>query len=300
MKPTITNAFTVATTSGSSARAAGSHSNAPGRGGKRARGQRRDASGESAMPNARAVSVMLVPMQADLREAEFGFSLELSPIQAVDAVNALIGVCPPCAQFLVSMEQTAWRDRDAGARLAAIMGWLGLEAIEILTPDQAVLDARTLQSLAAITQPLRLLIVAVDGAIESRDATACNRAIEAGRSPLVMEIRAVAALEVLGDRSAVLHARQRETALSLVAQNFRHYLSAIMDKPVGSFAAPETGQIDGLLSETGALTVRPRETVVQGSSIDVGVNTSLERFNQPAGQSLVYDRPSNSWHSDGA
>jgi hypothetical protein len=46
------------------------------------------------------------------------------------------------------------------------------------------------------------------------------------------------------------------------------------------------------------LTVRPIETQIFSTSIDVGVNTSRERFDAPARRSLIYDRPSDSWHDE--
>jgi hypothetical protein len=49
---------------------------------------------------------------------------------------------------------------------------------------------------------------------------------------------------------------------------------------------------------SGAITVRPVETSVQATSIDIGVNTSTERFSQPATVSLIFDRPSNTWHTE--
>lgn len=287
MKPTISNAFTSGAAAGSIAPA------------KRKASRMGESSG---YPGDRRSSgdlgVVLAPMQADLRAAEFGFSLELSPILAVDAVHALLRACPPSTQFAVSVEQSAWRDGNVEARLASIATRLGIDAIEVISPDQLVLNAEALSALVGVSMPTRLLVVAVDGPIEPTDAKAMSAAIDAGRSPLTAEVRALAALEVLGDRSVVLHARERMIPLHLVAENFRHYLAAILDKPVETFAAPEIGQIDLVLSTSGALTVRPIETQVSPGSIDIGVNTTLERFNQPANMAMIFDRPSNSWHAE--
>lgn len=290
MKPTLSNAFTVGSaTSGPLASGPASH---------HGRGEDRRMHGNGVEDESSLFGLMLAPMQADLREAEFGFSLELNPIQAIDAVNALLSVCGPGVQFLTSMEQSSWRDGKTPAKLAIMLQRLGIVPLEICSNDQVVLDSDGLQSLAAIAQPLRLLVLAVEGPIERPDVAATNQAIEAGRSPLIAELRAVAALEVLGDRSLVLHTREREVAVNIVAQNFRHYLAALRDKPAESFAAPELNQVDALLHVSGAITVRPIETTVQGASIDVGVNTSLDRFSRPANLSLIYDVPTNSWHAE--
>jgi hypothetical protein len=141
-------------------------------------------------------------------------------------------------------------------------------------------------------------VVAIDGPIESRDAQVVNKCIDAGKSPLLCELRATAALEVLGDRNVVLHSRSRDQALAMVAENFRHYLAARMERPLSNFSAPQTWHIERLLDESGMLTVRPIETQIFSTSIDVGVNTSRERFGAPAKRSLIYDRPSDSWHDE--
>ena len=289
MKPTITNAFTVSPTATS-----GSNPSKPA-----SRNRMRGPDADSKMPrHSNPAAVILSPMQADLREADFGFSLELSPIQAIDAVHALLRACPSSAQFLVSVEQSAWRDGNADASLAVIAERLGITPTEVFSDDQLALSAESLAALVAIAQPHRLLVIAIDGPVEEGDAQAINRAIDGSRSPLAAELRALAALEVLGDRSVVLHARDRSLTQHVVAQNFRHYLAAVLDKPAESFVAPEINQMELLLSVSGAITVRPIETSVQAGSIDIGVNTSPERFAKPANLSLIYDRPSNSWHAE--
>lgn len=295
MKPTITNAFTVGTDS--AAVRPSKPASKPGKS-NRMRGDAPGSAQGSDKNESNPFGVILAPMQADLREASFGFSLELSPIQAVDAVHALHRACPPSVQFLVSVEQSAWRDGNTDAKLAAIADRVGIEPLEVISPDQIVLDAASLQALIAMTQPLRMLVTAIDGPIETGDALAINKAIDGGRSPLSADLRALAALEVLGDSSLVLHTPVREIALHVVAENFRHYLAAILDKPAESFIAPELSQIEFLMQVSGAMTVRPIETQVQSESIDIGVNTSAERFTQPANLSIVYDRPSNSWHAE--
>jgi hypothetical protein len=308
MKPTITNAFTVgslrrentlaAGDAGSPSASAGFPPTAsPRPRGARVRGgtptnQNQARGGSEGHP----LAAMVAPMQADLRESDFGFSLELNPIQAIDAVNALVAACPEDTRFLVSMEQSVWSDGGSDASLSVIANRLGMTPLDTVNGDQLVLDADTLHTLTAITQPTRLLVVAVGGPIDPADAQAINRAIERARSPLLAELRALAALEVLGDRSVVLHARQREIPLMLVAENFRQYLAAVLDRPASNLAAPEIGVVEQLLAISGAITARPIETEVLTTSVDVGVNTSSERFTQPANLSLIYDRPSNTWH----
>lgn len=293
MKPTITNAFTLKNADASG----GVPPTANGR--NRMRGDDADQSNEAGRTsNRRPRGSLLSPMQADLRAAEFGFSLELSPIQAIDAVHGLLRSSPASAQFLVGVEQSAWRDGHTDASLARIAERLGIAPMEVFADDQVVLSADALSALVAIAQPNRVLVIAVDGPIEVNDAQAMDRAINSSRSPLDAEVRAFAALEVLGDRSVVLHSRSSMVAHGLVADNFRHYLAAIVDRPAEIFSAPDHRQVEALLAVSGAMTVRPIETSMDAGTIDVGVNTALERFTRPANASLIYDRLSDTWHMD--
>lgn len=248
----------------------------------------------------KSLASSLTPMQVDLREAGFGWSLELTPITAVDALQGLkfSAADPSSLRFMISMEQSAWRDGENDMPISEIALRLAIPYIEKLGPDELVMDELSLRQLVSLCQPTRLLVAVVEGPIDARDAEAMNKAVDAGRSPLLAELRAIAALEVLGDRAVVLHSRERELALGLVAENFRHYLAALSGRPMSKFDAPEGWQVDRLLSLTGMLTVRPIETQVFSTSIDIGINTSKERFTQPADRSLIYDIPSNSWHDE--
>jgi hypothetical protein len=245
------------------------------------------------------LAAALAAMQVDLRETDFGWSLDLTPMQAIDALQAMDFVNTHAElQFLVSMEQSAWRDGQRELSIAEITKRLAIPVIHRVNDDQLVLDEISLRQLVSLCQPSRLVVVAVEGAIDDRDAVAMSKAIEAGSSPLLAELRAIAALEVLGDRSIVLHGRDKSLAFGLIADNFRHYLGALNSVPAARFEAPQPWQIERLISLTGMLTIRPIETQQFSTSIDVGINTSKERFTKPADRSLIYDIPSNTWHDE--
>lgn len=293
MKPTISNAFT----DGPSATVET---------GKSPIASAESSSGAVQLPGTassnprKSLAASLASMQADLRETEFGWSLELSPITAIDAIEAMHlgseGKAEPMC--LVTMDQSAWRQGDSNMAIADIARRLAIPIIETIDSDQLVLDALSLRQLVSLCQPTRLLVTFVEGPIDPRDASAMNTAVEAERSPLTAELRATMALEVMGDRSVVLHCRDKGIALGMVAENFRHYLAALRNRPARVFTAPETWQLDRLFDATGLLTVRPIETQCFSTSIDVGINTARERFGQPANRSLIYDIPSNTWHDE--
>jgi len=295
MKPTVSNAFNDGSSesSGSSARPADSWGRPNPQDSQpysSPRGPRRN-------PR-KSLAASLAPMQVDLRETSFGWPLDLSPIQAIDVLQALKLGDDTSIHFLVNMEQSAWRDGDRELTIAEIAQRVAIQPIATLSPDQLVLDQTSLLQLVSLCQPSRLVVVAVEGEIDARDAQAIEGAIAANRSPLLAEIRAVAAVEVLGDRSVVVHSRSKSLPLKLVADNFRHYLAALTNTPAAHFEAPEPWHIERLLSLNGMLTVRPIETQQFSTSIDVGVNTAKERFSKPADHSLIYDIPSNTWHDE--
>lgn len=295
MKPTISNAFNEFTVNPDPSNP---DSSAAASAGGSAWNLRKPAPGQ---PNPRkSLAASLASMQADLRETDFGWSLELSPMRAVDALIALNPQSHPRAALrcLVSMEQSAWSNAGGDSPAAEIAERLSIPVIERFGPNLLVLDEPSMRQLIGLCQPTRLLVVLVEGDVDQRDAAAMNRALDAGASPLTVEIRAIAAVEILGDRSVVLHTRTKDQALEVVAQNFRHYLAALRDRAATRFAAPETWQIERLIDETGALTVRPIETQVFSTSIDVGINTARERFTQPANRSLIYDVHSDTWHGE--
>ncbi len=247
-----------------------------------------------------SLAASLAAMQVDLRETDFGWSLDLSPMLAIDALQGLKLSAPDGSSllYLVSMEQSTWRDGEAEMPISEIVERLAITVAQCISSDQLVMDEASLHQLVSLCQPSRLVAVAVEGTIDERDAKAMTKAIDAGQSPLVAELRAIAAIEVLGDRAVVLHSREKQVALTLVADNFRHYLAALSHTVASKFDAPEYWQIERLLSLTGMLTVRPIETQRFSTSIDVGINTNKERFTQPADRSLIYDVPSNTWHDE--
>jgi hypothetical protein len=252
----------------------------------------------------KSLASSLSRMQADLRETPFGWSLELSPMFAADAFTALCDegdeITPATAgqSLLVQVEQSEWQDSQGNCSIESIADRLAIPAIERFSEDQLLLDELSLRQLVNTCRPTRLLVVRVNGSLEARDVAAINRALEAGQSPLTAELCAEMALEVTNDRSVVLHVRDKNMALRVVAENFRHYLAAVRGRAVSEFAAPEVWQIERVLSLSGSLTIRPIETEVLSTSIDVGINTAANRASRPADRSLIYDIPSNSWHDE--
>ena len=59
---------------------------------------------------------------------------------------------------------------------------------------------------------------------------------------------------------------------------------------------PDLGVMDSLLHKTGTISIKPIDTEVFASFIDVGISTACPT--DPADSSVIYDIHSDSWHCD--
>lgn len=265
----------------------------------------------------KGLAASLSPMQAVLKETHYGWSLQLSPIRAFDALRVWTrmaadatssdGEEPVSVLFDVAFaprDRHGSRDRLpalAGGSLGELADRLGIATIsrfEHVLGDQLVMFEAAQRELIGTIGTSRVRSVLVAGPVEQSDGKAMMQAIEAGRSPLEVEFRAIAALEVQRDRVATLHVRDKDYAAMMVAENFRHYLAALRSRPASEFATPEPSQLRRLLEVSGSITVRPIETDVFSTSIDVGISTATDGRRTPADKSLIYDVPSNTWHDE--
>lgn len=263
-------------------------------------------------------SPALSSMTAMLCETDFGWSLKLSPMRAFDALRIWSGLAnseAACsllhdvtlAEVKVGRHRAASRlphESTASKTVVELAEHLGIPYIEQFGGHRIVLDDLSLRELVGMTNIRKMKCVLVDGPIEPRDADAIARAAERGQNPLAVEFRAIAAMTVDDDRHITLETRTRQQSVQLVAENFRHYLGAVSDRPFDEFGSPEPWQVERLLEVSGSLTVRPIETDVFSTSIDVGISTAApdhpdgEPESGPADQSLVYDLPSRTWHDE--
>jgi hypothetical protein len=248
----------------------------------------------------RAPGSALASMRVTLDPSLNGFLLQMRPMLATDALAALRiadAVLPElepggCQNLVLEAIPT----EDAVPSLAAFMRRQVAPGAEP-EPGRLCVDDETLGHLLALVPLRRLRLARVEGEVEARDAAAMAAAAAAGRSPLSAEMRAVAALEVCGDDAVTAELRSRDQALIMVAENLRHYLAALCDRPAQGFEAPPAALMHELLQRRG-LTIRPIETQVYSTFIDIGVCLGAEEPSKPADRSLIYDLPSRSWHGD--
>ena len=239
----------------------------------------------------------IASMYAALSETEFGWSLQLEPMRAIDALKPWARLATSHDAFtLLCGEPT--HSGDGAGTLAALAARLDVPVMEQFDPQYLVVDELALRDLLVLSSMNDLLAVLIAGPIEAADARAIAAASAAGRSALRAQLRAVAALKVGGVRTVGLVTRQRDQAALFVAENFRHYLAALRDCPASEIAPPEPELIHRLLDRTGRLTVRPIETSAFSTWLDVGVSTASNGEVRPADASLVYDIPGDSWHGE--
>jgi len=256
-------------------------------------------------------------MTAMLSETDYGWSLTLSPMRAFDALRiwpALTSAPDACSLLYdVKLAEVSAgsgrasrlsRSGCAGKSIAELADHLGITVTERFSDDILVLDELALRELVGMTNTQHVKCALVEGPIERRDAEAIVRASACGSTPLASEFRAAAAITVDADRSVTLDTRTRQQAVRLISENFRHYLAAIRDRPFDEFNSPECWQLDRLLGVSGSLTVRPIETDVYSTSVDVGISTAAlgggtgASEPEPADTSLIYDLPSQTWHDE--
>lgn len=163
----------------------------------------------------------------------------------------------------------------------------------LLVSDQAVHELITLGGVTDV------VAVRIDGPVEESDATAIFDALAAGQSPLDVELRAEAVMEVRCGNRVMVTSRNEEDILRFVADSLRHYLASVRNVAAATLAAPDLGLVHALLDRSGQITVRPLETEVYSTAIDVGVSTGDQHGGmRPADQSLIYDIHSDTWHGD--
>jgi hypothetical protein len=250
----------------------------------------RDGAGRASAPPA-SLAGLLAPMRATLLDSEHGVRLELEPMRAADAASVWSSLSSrPDATTIVFA--AANEEKPAGSRGVIASG----EATD--APRAFAVEAGQLAAIAARSGLAGVTAVLVEGPVEPADIEAMGAALAAGGSPLGVEVRAIATMRVVNDRAVFLEARDRSAALRFVAENFRHYLAALRRRPVSSFSLPDRGLIDRLMSLTGGLTVRPIETEVYSTAIDIGVSIDASGPARPAGESLIYDIHGNAWYGE--
>lgn len=252
--------------------------------------------GPDRRPSAGSPTRRLRPLMATLTEAGFGWNLRLSPVRAIDVAPIWCRISPGqlTMNLVYGVAQYAWVRPEQPLTIGEIADRLSIVPEDRFDDNHLVVGDRALRPLLGVFTSRRVRIARIEGPIEAIDALVIGEAPGAGLSALDVEVRAVAAIEIVRDRSIDLHTRRRSDALAFVADTFRQYVSALIDEPVST--GPERRQLGRLFDTTESITLRPIETDLHDTSIDLGIATGDNPG--PANRSMIFDRPSESWHDE--
>ena len=136
-------------------------------------------------------------------------------------------------------------------------------------------------------------VACVHGPVELGDAKAIVHDVEHSSSPLCADFRMQSIVTTKDGESVLAHVRNYDDALTLVAAAISQYANAL----IGEFVSPpDLGLVDSLLERSGIISIRPIETEIFSSFIDVGISTSGP--SKPADSMMIYDIHSDSWHGE--
>lgn len=264
------------------------------------------------------VATLEAQLQGAAAAAEEGiFQLRISPLNLFQTVGIWRSLKSRSAQTLVlgasldgrmrtlrGDEALGWLRRNAVGRLGR-----EIDAIETLPsasamagmepwslPSMLLLDDHEFEWFADTLPWLALAAVRLEGEVEAADALAFARFAAAGEATLAADVRSLASLELAADGGARFAARSMRPIAAVVAEDLAFYVAAVLRCQPELVSRPSLGEIGRLLARTGRILVRPEETDIFGSSIDIGVSTAGPE--QAADHSIVYDLPSDSWHHE--
>lgn len=136
-------------------------------------------------------------------------------------------------------------------------------------------------------------VACINGPVEVADADAILKEVNNAEIPLVADLRMQSVITTTEHEGVSAHVRDYDEALLLVANALAQYVGSIMKTNV---SIPDLGLIDALLERSDLLSIKPIETEVYSTFIDIGVSTSDGSV--PASMAAIYDIYSDSWHCD--
>jgi hypothetical protein len=136
-------------------------------------------------------------------------------------------------------------------------------------------------------------VACVHGPVELGDAKAIVHEVEHSNSPLCADFRLQSIVTTEDGESVEAHVRNYDDALTLVSSAIAQYANAILCTFV---SPPDSGLVDSLLERSGSISIRPIETEIFSTFVDVGVSTNGPE--RPADSVIIYDIHSDSWHGE--
>ncbi len=258
-----------------------------------------DAAGERPLPPVGGSSLagLLSPLRARLRPVPHGHELTIQPMRPVDAIGPFLAPAP-------------WAEAGGQSSPVAATLLLGVRpahsrspspptdsGIEPLGPGRLVVADAALPGLL-VGGLLFDTAVRIEGPVEVSDAVWIQRGLDRGGHPLTSEVRAIRSMQAGPNRTLLVHTRHARDAAAFAAEPIRHFLAAVAGLPLAEVPPPDVGLLLPLFEPSGEFTIRPIETDVYSTAVDVGIATSPPESPRPADASLIYDLLGASWHGE--
>ena len=136
-------------------------------------------------------------------------------------------------------------------------------------------------------------VACINGPVEVADADAILNEVNNAEIPLVADLRMQSVITTTEHEGVSAHVRDYDEALLLVAHALAQYVGSIMKTNV---SIPDLGLVDALFEQSNLLSIKPIETEVYSTFIDIGISES--DGSDPASMAAIYDIYSDSWHCD--
>lgn len=166
------------------------------------------------------------------------------------------------------------------------------------SPVAVLDDAALRRSIGILGSRNDVLALRLSGPVEACDVAAIVTAAKIDCSILSADLRLEQAVRLQGDGVTRIESREKPGLLAMAGRLFQVHLSRVRQQPWSDFGMPGPWQIEHLLMRTGVISIRPIETEVYSSFVDVGVSTEELPGTGPAGTSLIYDLISGTWHDE--
>ncbi len=112
------------------------------------------------------------------------------------------------------------------------------------------------------------------------------------------DLPSVSTTRLVAGELVSIRTRSRDQLLLVGAHVLRNQVHTHLGHRQVDVSAPELDFMHHLMERSGTLSIRPIETEVYSTWVDVGVSTCPERRMQPADLSLIYDLISGTWHAE--
>lgn len=218
---------------------------------------------------------MLAPISCQLSSIEHGWELRLVGLELQEVLSILATTCDSNRPSTLLIQNTP------GSSSLQVRG---------IHSDRELLS---LGETTAVTWAIR-----AEGPLEATDIKTLTEVCVEGASPLASELPVVSSVEVLPSGAVSIQTRSREQLLLVAAHVLRSHVKIGINPRQVNVTHPEIDFMHHLLGRSGNFTVRPIETEIYSTWVDIGVSTCPERSMKPADQSVIFDFISSTWHGD--